>query len=100
MPGPRNGIKIKRIDGSPRSCGLKVSLMTPGETARLGARAKPERKRRMQIPAKDLQNPAASVKISPIGVKRAKTGYRPTVSDSGPPTTGPRPSAATYVVSG
>jgi hypothetical protein len=35
--------------------------------------------------------------MAPNGVLKRYTGYRPTVSDRGPPITGPRPRAKTYI---
>ncbi len=74
MPGPRNGVRIKSVDGKPLLTGRKVSLSTPDEIARLGAKEKPARKRRMQMPTKLWLKPTPMVKSVPSSVKTMKTG--------------------------
>jgi hypothetical protein len=72
--------------------------MTPVAMARLGAKQKPARKRRIHNPAKVFANPTPTQNKAARGVLIIYTGYRPTVSDNGPPTTGPSPKAKTYRV--
>lgn len=87
---------MKIVDGRARLTGLKVSLIVPPAMARDGAKQNPARKRRTQTPAKLWLNPTPNVNRLPSTTVPRYTGYLPTVSDKGPPTTGPSPSARTY----
>lgn len=94
--GPKKGTKIQRLAGDARWAGRKVSLIVPTKMANVGAKQNPARKRKMHSPAKVGLNPAPIVNKVPSSIIPAYTGYLPTVSERGPPTTGPSPSAKVY----
>jgi len=95
MPGPRKGVRIKNVEGMPRSTGRYISLREPVAMARLGAKQNPARKRRMLRPANEWVRPAPRVNSVPRTSPPMYIGSLPTVSERGPPTTGPRASAKT-----
>lgn len=95
MPGPKNGVNTKHIAGIARLAGLHTSLIVPAAIANIGAKQNPARNRNTQIPAKVLLSPTPKVNKLPNTIEPMYTGYRPMVSDRGPPTTGPRARANT-----
>lgn len=94
-PGPKKGVKIKRALTGPLDFGINVSESDPGALANTGAHKKPVRNRKKHKAPKLWTNPAPMVKKEPRSMPPIITGYRPIVSERGPPITGPRPRATT-----
>lgn len=99
-PGPRNGLRMNKVDGGPRSIGRYVSLSTPAPTARLGPKKKPDKNLMMTSPAKLCVSPEPRANRPPRTTAIKYTECLPAVSERGPPKIGPRPRARTYIDKG
>lgn len=89
---------MKIADTGPRAFGRNTSDKEPGATARLDDQEKPDINRKKSNSPKLREKPAPIVNAEPRIIEPRYTGYRPMVSESGPPRTGPNPSAKTYSV--